>query len=188
MALVSISSNVLSLRSVTSDIQVPENVCPLPTLAGHVPCQPRGDFRADHVPSRRIWFVSLRRVHEPLAALGVVGSRLAHHRPRNECAGPAVAIQVPRQLCSLEFAERSCAATYVQISTVTTQSHGFQDILVIFSNGRIARRCGSRHLLNGSVFVTNLSRKTYHSVSGNTGCLAHIPGVSQYACSEPDVR
>src|SRR5207245_7288249 len=88
IARLSISSNVLSVTSVISDVHVPEKAFPARARADHVPCHPSEDFRADHVPSRRIWFVSLRRVHDPLAALCVLGRRLAHQRLRNECVGP----------------------------------------------------------------------------------------------------
>src|SRR5690348_5774520 len=134
-ARLSMSSNVLSFGSIASDVQVPENVCPRPARADHVPCQPREDFRADHVPSSRIWFVSLRRVHEPLAALWVPGTRAAHQRPRKDC-GPADAIQTPRQLCSPGFAEGSWATMEVAMRTANAQSNGLHNASsIIFRMG-----------------------------------------------------
>jgi len=104
------------LPSIGPEVQAPENACPELSRAVQVPRQPAGDFRADHVPSSTIWLLSLRRVHEPLAASCPLGRSSAHQRPWN-VRDPALAAQAPRQLWSSGCSE-NCWATAQQTSSV----------------------------------------------------------------------
>ena len=91
----SISSNVLPLKSANAAFHVPETV--LPSIrAVHVPRQPSANFRADQVPSRTIWSFSLRSVQEPRAIFLLGGRTWADHLPWKVRFDPAVAIQLPR--------------------------------------------------------------------------------------------
>ena len=113
------SSKVLPLKCAIAAFHVPETVLPFFIRADQVPCQPPAVFRADQVPSRTVWFLSLKSVQEPLAAFFVAGRTWANQRPLRYRFGPVVAIQLP---CSTAGA---CCATAYETRTSTAKRHFF---------------------------------------------------------------
>src|SRR5260370_28233592 len=114
------SSKVLPLKSAIAASHVPETVLLFCIRADQVPRQPLVDFRADQVPSRTTWLLSLTSAQEPLAAFLASGRTRANQRPRRNRLGPAVAIQLP---CRVDGA---CWATAQEASSrVTAKTHFF---------------------------------------------------------------
>src|SRR5713101_1431740 len=101
------SSKVLPLKSAIAASHVPERV-----LLFYI--------RADQVPSRMTWLLSLTSVQEPLPAFLASGRTRANQRPRRNRLGPAVAIQLP---CRVDGA---CWAPAQEASSrVTAKTHFF---------------------------------------------------------------
>ena len=100
----------------------PDGERPVSTRADQVPCQPRADFSADHVPSIMIKWASLSSVHEPITPLGRLGSVCADQAPLSVRFGPAVAVQVPRSTgagCCARAPDASSRATARIFDTLT---------------------------------------------------------------------